>query len=168
MPLLETLKTQPGSAAGVEEDQAAVPGERFLFLKNGRGIKSRDIEPWDFLVIAILGSWIFSITHDRGTSLGVDVLPADAADLVLVHCADERETHDLSQMDGLSRIAGEVIGKRSQSIEGRAAIPLPTLSDQTWALERHAGQIHGHYRNADRLCGGTVAGDRPPARNCAC
>lgn len=101
----------PHRAAVVGEDKAAASGERPLLLENGPGIESGDIQQWYFLVIAVLVSWVFSVTHDHGTSPGIDVLPANAADLVLAHCGGNCETHDSSERNDLPLISGEIVGK---------------------------------------------------------
>ena len=45
---------------------------------------------------------ILPVTHDHGTSLGIDVLPSDAADLVLAHRGGEREAAKCFHRDALS------------------------------------------------------------------
>ena len=68
-----------------------------LLLKNFPGVKTRDIEQGNLLIVPALVPGVFSIPHDDNSILFINIVPADAADFILPHSCCHGETHHSSK-----------------------------------------------------------------------
>jgi hypothetical protein len=144
----------------VGEDAARAAAEPPLFGQQRPGVQAGGVEKRQLLVVAGLVARVLAVAHEHGPVLLVDILPRDAADLVLAHGRGDRETHDAGERDDLARVGVEVGVESVELRLGRATVALPPAPDEAEALQGRAGEVHRLGRDGHPMYSGRMGQDR--------